>query len=124
VGSTVDARLEFLQSQLHAISLATAQARARGDAVGIANLKALYDKVRADVLALQRESLAAEMPSAFMLKLDALGDQVIQTGVALKDAAVSVVGGVGTTLKYLPIILVLALVVVGLIYAGKIRKEL
>jgi len=124
VGETLDARVDFLQRQLHAISLATQQARARGDAAAVVTLQSLYDKVRADVLALQKEALDADMPSAFMLKLDALGDQVLQAGAALKNAAVSAVGGIGTTLKYLPLILLLALVVVGLIYAGKIRKGL
>jgi hypothetical protein len=124
VGSAIEGRLEFLQSQLHAISLATAQARARGDAAAIATLQTLYNKVRADVFALQKEALAADMPSAFMLKLDAFSDQVLQTGVALKDAAVSVAGGIGATFKYLPLLVLVTLVVVGLIYAGKIRKGL
>jgi len=124
VGSTIEGRLEFLQSQLHAISLATAQARARGDAGAVAALQTLYSKVRADVLQLQKDALDAEMPSAFMLKLSAFSDQVIQTGAALKEAAVSAASGIGATFRYLPLILLLALVVVGLIYAGKIRKEL
>jgi hypothetical protein len=116
--------LEFLQGQLHAISLATAQAKARGDMAAMATLQTLYNKVRADVLALQDEAKAADMPSAFMMKLAGLSDQLLETGAALKDAAVSAVGGIGATLKYLPLILLLGLVVVGLIYAGKIRKGL
>lgn len=124
MGETLDARIAFLQRQLHAISLAVAQARARDDTAALETLRSLWLKVRDDVEKLKAEALAADSPSAFMVQLDGLGDEVLKTGQQFVEAGVSVVGGISTTFKYLPLLLLIALVVVGLIYAGKIRKGL
>lgn len=124
MGDTIQGRLDFLQRQLHAIGLALADARARNDMAAVESLQALFTKVRADVLQLQRDALDADMPSDFMRALAAVGDEVVATGKALGEATTSAITGIGATLKYLPLILLLALVVVGLIYAGKIRKGL
>ncbi len=122
--TTMDARIQALQRQVHAISLAIQQAVARGDTDGIARLRTLYAKVRADVRALQDEAVKAEMPSAFMIQLAGISDELVNTGKVLVKASVAAVQGVGATLRYLPLILLVGLIVVGLIYAGKIRKGL
>lgn len=124
MAETLSARLDFLRRQLHAIALSIQDAKARSDQAAIDTLTTLYKKVQADLVALQREALAADSPSAFMQALDSFGDEVIKTGAQLRDAGANIVGGIGSTLKYLPLILLAALVVVGLIFAGKIRKDL
>lgn len=124
MAQTLDARLEVLRSQLHAISLSIGQAKARKDQAGIDRLQALWNKVNADLTALQRDAKAADSPSAFMQTLSNFSDEAIKTGRALQDAGASALSGIGATLKYLPVILLVALVVVGLVYAGKIRKDL
>lgn len=120
----IDARVNFLQRQLHAITLATQEAKARGDTEAIATLATLYKKVYADVLTLQAEAKTNDSPSALMTTLDALGDEVLKTGAQLRDAGANLVSGAGTVLKYLPLVAILALVVVGLVVAAKIRKDL
>jgi len=124
MGETIDARINFLQRQLHAVTLSIQDAKARGDTDAIGRLATLYQKIRADVLALQAEAKANDDPSAFLKALDALGDEVAKTGQQLRDAGANIVSGIGSTLKYLPIILLVALVVVGLLFAGKIRKDM
>lgn len=122
--TTLDARVAFIQRQLHAVNLSLQQAVGRGDAAGIAALKQLYKKLQADAEALKADAHASDAPSAFMMQLDALSDEFIKTGRAIEAATVATVGGIGATFKYLPIILLVALVVVGLVYAGKLRKDL
>lgn len=124
MAETLQARLDFLQSQLHAISLALQQARGRGDAEAIAALSTLWKKVYGDIKQLQTDAYNADAPSQFMQTLAGIGDEALRVGAAIKDATVSVVGGLGAVGKYLPIILLAALVIVGLVYAGKIRKDL
>ncbi len=124
VETTLDGRLEFLRRQLHAITLATQDAKARNDQTTIDTLTTLYKKVQSDLVALQADALKAESPSAFMLSLSSFSDEMIKTGVQLRDAGANIVGGLGSTLKYLPVILLAALVIVGLVFAGKIRKGL
>lgn len=118
-------RLAFLQRQLHAINQAWAQAKARGDTEEqLATLRRLFVKVSADIEALKGDALKAEAPSAFMQTLAAFSDEATKVGATLGNAAVNTIAGVGALVKYLPIILVVAVVVVGLVVAGKIRKEL
>jgi len=124
MAETIDARINFLQRQLHAISLATQDAKARNDQVAIDALAQLYKKVRADVLALQVEAKAHDAPAAFLVTLDNMGDEVLKVGTQLTEAGANIVSGIGSTLKYLPYILLAALVIVGLVYAGKIRKDI
>jgi len=124
MGETLDARVNFLQRQLHAIVLATQQAQARNDTEALKGLGALYRKVNADIEALKAEAKAADSPSAFMVTLDGLSDEAIKTATVLRDAGVTVVTGAASLVKYLPVILLVALVVVGLVYAGKLRKDL
>lgn len=124
MAETIDARINFLQRQLHAISLATQEAKARNDQVAIDALAQLYSKLRADVLALQVEAKAQDMPPAFLVTLDHMGDEVLKVGTQLTEAGANIVSGFGSLVKYLPVILLVALVLVGLVYAGKIRKDL
>lgn len=124
MGETIDARIAFLQRQLHAISLATQEAKARNDQVAIDTLGQLYNKVRADVLALQVQAKAEDMPPALLVTLDNMTDEAVRVGKQLTEAGANIIGGIGATLKYLPLILLAVLLVVGLVYAGKIRKDL
>lgn len=124
MAETIDARVNFLQRQLHAIGLALEQARGRKDAATIVSLRALFNKLNAEIVALQAEAKAKDMPSSFMLTLDALSDEAIKTGLQFRDAGVTIVSGAASLVKYLPLILAVALIVVGLVYAGKIRKDL
>lgn len=124
MGETIDARIAFLQRQLHAISLAAHQAKAREDTAALANLRELWNKVAADVAALQDEARENDSPAALLVALDNFGDQVIAVGKDIGAAAVDTVQGAAAIIKYLPLILAVTLIVVGLVYAGKIRKDL
>lgn len=127
MGDTLDARIAFLQRQLHAINLAIGQAQSQPEpqrTETIARLKELYASVVSQVAALSKEAHASDAPSALLVTLDNFGDEVAETGKKLAAAAGDVVGGVAALVKYLPVILLVALVVVGLVYAGKIRKDL
>lgn len=124
MGETLDARIAFLQRQLHAISLSIEQAKGRNDTAAVAALVPLYNKVAADIEQLKQDAYDQEAPSQFMQTLAGLSDEVIKTAKQFRDAGVSVVAGAGTVIKWLPVVLVVALIVVGLVYAGKIRKDL
>lgn len=117
---TAQAKLDFLQRQLFAINQATAAAIARGDTTAVEVLRSNFRSVAAQVAALKAEALAADMPSDFMLTLDRFGDEVVHVGKQLGEAA----GNALDVLKYLPYIAVGLVVIVGLIYAGKIGKDL
>lgn len=120
MGESLETRLAFLQRQLHAINLAVAQAAARGDQTAIDNLRVYYRRIAADVEALKREAYEKDMPSDFMLGLAGVGDQVTAVGRSIGAGIVTT----GKLLKYLPIVAFGLLIVVGLIYAGKIGKDL
>lgn len=124
MGETIESRIAFLQSQVHAISLAVEQAKGRGDTATIDNLRALQRKIMQDIIALQQQARDADMPSNLLLTLDRLSDEAIAVGKQIQEATVDTVKGAATLVKALPIILLVAVIVVGLIYAGKIRKEL
>lgn len=124
MGETLDARIAFLQRQLHAISLSIQDAKARGDTQALQALGALWRKVNADIEQLKRDAYDQEAPGAFMQALSGISDEALKVAGQLKDAGITVVTGAASLVKWLPLILLGALVVVGLIYAGKIRKGL
>lgn len=120
MAETLETRLAFLQRQLHAINLAIVQAKGRDDQVAIERLRELYQKVAADVEDLKREAFAKDMPSDFLLTLSRVSDQVVAVGASIGQAVVTSV----KLVKYLPWIALGLVIVVGLIYAGKIGKDL
>lgn len=127
MGDTLDARIVFLQRQLHAVNLGIGQAQAQPEpqrTETVTRLRALYVSIVAQVAELSKEAHAQDAPSALLVSLDHFGDEVVTTGKQLAAAAGDVVGGVAALVKYLPLILLAALVIVGLVYAGKIRKDL
>lgn len=124
MGETIDARIAFLQRQLHAITLATQQAQARDDTVAVATLRELFAKLAKEVETLKIEAHANDAPSALLVTLDNFGDEVAATGKSLGLAVVNVAAGAAAFIRYLPAIVLVGLLVVGLIYAGKLRKEL
>src|SRR6266566_2363133 len=110
MGDTLSARLEFLQRQLHAIGLAIDQARARGDVAGLKRLHDTFHEVLTQVLALQEEVKASEMPSQFLMQLDNLSDETIATGKKLEAAAVQTAQGAASLVRWLPVVLLVAIV--------------
>lgn len=122
--STIDARLEFLRSQMHALSIAIDQAKARNDQVAIDAMRGTYRKLASELMALQADALAAEMPSAFMRTLSDFSDQAIAVGQKVGVVTLEAAKGVATLVKALPWVIAVALIVVGLVYAGKIRHGL
>jgi regulator of sirC expression with transglutaminase-like and TPR domain len=120
MAETLETRLAFLQRQLHAINLAIQQAKGRDDQVAIERLRELYVRVATDVEQLKREALDKDMPSDFMLTLSRVSDQVVAVGSSIGQAVVTT----AKLVKYLPWIALGLVVVVGLIYAGKIGKDL
>ena len=121
MGDTLSARLEFLQRQLHAIGLAIDQARARDDVAGLKRLHDTFHEVLTQVLALQEEVKASEMPSQFLMQLDNLSDEAIATGKKLEAAAVQTAQGAASLVRWLPVVLLVAIVVVGIYYVRKVR---
>jgi len=124
MAETLQARLDFLQRQLHAISLSLEQARGRGDTEAIQALATLWRKVYADIKQLQEDAYKDDAPSQFMQTLAGISDEALKVAGQIKDAGVTVVTGAANIVKWLPVILVVALVAVALVYAGKIRKDL
>jgi hypothetical protein len=121
VRSTIQGRLDFLQRQLFAINQAWAAAKARGDnQEALDGLRRTYDSVLRQINALKGEALDADMPSGFMLTLAKIGDEAIAVGETIGAVA----GTALNVLKYLPWIALGLIIVVGLIYAGKLGKEL
>lgn len=123
IENTLDARVAFLQGQVHAINLAIQQAKARGDQAAIDNLRTLWRKIMQQIIDLQGEAYKDEMPSQFMLTLDSLSDEAISVGKQIGESAVDITKGAATLVKALPIILLVALVLVGLVWAGKFAKD-
>lgn len=122
--STIDARLEFLRSQMHALSIAIDQAKARSDQIAIDAMRATYRKLASELVALQADALAADMPSAFMRTLSDFSDQAITIGQKIGVVTLDTAKGVASLVKALPWVIAVALIVVGLVYAGKIRNAL
>jgi len=124
MAETLDARINFLQRQLHAISLSIADAKARDDQVAMDTLRTLWRKVWSQLIDLEQDAYTQEAPSDFMRTLDALSDEAVTVGKQIGMSAIEVSKGAATLVKALPIILLVALVLVGLVYAGKIGKDL
>ena len=124
MGETLAARIPFLQRHLHAINLAVAQAKARGDEATVATLREQYRALAAQVEELKREAYAADSPSDLLVALDRFSDETIAVGKEIGASAVNVVSGVSALVKYLPVILLVGLLVVGVFYAAKLRKDL
>lgn len=122
--STIQARLDFLQSQMHALNLAIDQAHARGDQDAIDRMRVTYRKLALEVSQLQEDARVAEMPSAFMLALSDFSDEAIIVGKKVGDVTLQTAQGVASLVKALPWVIAVALIVVGLVYAGKIRHGL
>lgn len=122
--STIDARLEFLRRQMHALSVAIDQAKARNDLVAVDAMRATYRKLAAELTQLQADAKAADMPSGFMLALSDFSDQAVAVGQKLGDVTLQTAQGVASLVKALPWVIAVALIVVGLVYAGKIRHGL
>jgi hypothetical protein len=117
-------RLTFLARQLHAIAQGIGDAKARNDLVALAGLTQLYVKVRADFVDLTGEAKRIDSPGALMTALANFSGEVDKVGAALGAGTVAVFSGLGTLARWLPWILAGAVVIVGLVYAGKIGKEL
>jgi hypothetical protein len=104
---TVEERLDFLNQQLRYIATSATQAKARGDDATLARLLSLYNRARADAITLRAQANAADEPSSFLLALDRFSDSAVRVG---SDAF----GLVKSTLGWIPLVLVAALVVVGI----------
>jgi hypothetical protein len=113
--------LAFLQSQLHAINLALAQARARGDETAIVTLRALYDKLTVQAEQLKVFAREQDAPSDFLLALSRFSDETVATAQAFKAAAVGVASGFGTLSRLGPWIL-FGVVVILVLYYGRAYK--
>lgn len=124
MGETLDARIAFLQRQLHAINLAVQQAKARGDEATVATLREEYRRLAAQVEVLKREAYEADSPSDLLVALDRFSDETIAVGKEIGATVGNVAAGVTNLVKYLPAILLVGLLVVGLFYAAKLRKDL
>lgn len=124
MGETLDARIAFLQRQLHAINLAVQQARARGDEATVTVLREQYRELAAQVEALKAEAYAHDSPSDLLVALDRFSDETIAVGKEIGAGVGNVVSGVTSLVKYLPAIILVALLAVGLFYAAKLRKDL
>lgn len=124
MAETIEARVAFLQNQVHAINLAVQQAKGRGDQAAIASLGVVLKKVQQQLADLKEEALGKDMPSQFMLTLSGISDEVTHVAQEITHAGVEAVKGAAGIVKALPIILAVALIVVGLVYAGKLRKDL
>lgn len=124
MAETIEGRIAFLQSQVHAISLALQQAIGRDDKVAVDNLRVTQRKLMQQIIDLQGEAYQKDMPSNLMRTLDSLSDSAIEVGRQIQQASIDTVKGAATLVKALPIILLAALVIVGLVYAGKIRSGL
>lgn len=122
--TTIEGRLEFLRSQMHALNIAIDQARARKDQNAIDRMKLTYRKLANELVQLQSEAVAKEMPSAFMLTLSDFSDEAIIVGKKVGDVSLEVGKGLASLVKALPWVIAVALIIVGLVYAGKIRHGL
>lgn len=109
---------------MHALNIAIDQARSRGDQDGIDRMRLTYRKLANELVQLQSEALSEEMPGAFMRALSDFSDEAITVGKKVGDITLQTAKGVATLVKALPWVIAVALIVVGLVYAGKIRHGL
>lgn len=122
-------KLDFLNQQIQAISVAATQAQARGDAADLQSLITLLRQAASDAAQLRGEVNAAEAPSSFMLALDQFSDSAISVASKLGNAAVNAVtdtlGAASTTAKTIPLLLVGIVVVLGIgLYKGSLSARI
>lgn len=116
--------LAYLQGQLKTMQLALQQVKQYGEQPGrwtIADIQTRYRALTGQITQLRQEISGREMPSSFMLGLSNFSDAVLKFGSDVAKTAQTVVvaagsaaGGIGSTVKFLPFILIGALVVLGI----------
>lgn len=116
--------LAYLQGQLSSMKAALQRVQQYGEQPGqwtIADIQTRYRTLLGRINTLRQEISGREMPSSFMLALSNFSDaalkfggDVAKTAQTIVTAAGSVASGLGTTGKFLPLILIGALVVVGI----------
>ena len=115
------ARLTFLQQQLHAIALAIGQARARADSVDLGNLQKLFADVKAQADTLVAQLYHQEMPSATEQAIARVSDAIQADASAALGAAGKAVSLVGSNILW-PLAIV-AGVVGAIIYLPRPRRQ-
>lgn len=119
-----DEDLAYLQGQLNTMKLALQRVQQYGEQPGqwtLEDIKTRYRALLGQLDSLRREVSGREMPSQFMLALSnfsdgvtKFGEQVAKTAATVVASAGSVASGLGTTAKFLPLVLIGALVVLGI----------
>lgn len=121
-------KLDFLNQQIQAISVAASQAKARGDTADLQSLITLLRQASADAAQLRGEANQASAPSDFMVALDHFSDSAISVAKSIGGPAVNavsdVLGAAGATAKVIPLVLIGLVVVLGIgFYKGSISAK-
>lgn len=117
--------LAYLQGQLNTLKSALVTIQRQGGPLPgqwtLEDIRTRYATVLSQLNQLRQDVSGREMPSAFMLGLSSFSDSAIKFGEAVAKTASSVVtaagsvaGGLGTTAKLLPFILIGAVIVLGI----------
>lgn len=117
VAQNLEADLAFLQTRLNTLKTAMQRIKTYGQQPGqwsLEDLQTAYRTVSGQLAAIRQQYNRADLPPELLVRLDKVGDDVINAGRDLAAMTGKVVGGVATTAQMLPLLLVGVLIVAGI----------
>lgn len=122
--TSLSAQLAQLQAQIGDLTRSMIAAKSAGNDAALDQFRAQYRVLSAQLAALRTQANQADMPSDFMRRLDAFSDSVIDQGKKLGAAVDNTLTGASLLVKWLPWIVVGALVILGVaLYKGNLKVK-
>jgi TolA-binding protein len=121
MASSYQTQLDQLQAQLDDLATSMRLAYKVGNTQALNLFRAQFKQLSVQAAALRQQLNAADQPPALLQQLDAFSDKAITLANEVGADASDLAKGVTTTVKWLPVLVVLALVVLGV---GLYRQSL
>lgn len=123
--SQVAARLQQLQAQMGDLVRSMTLAQQAGNQAALDQFKPQFLELSHQLAALRVQANQADTPSSTMLALDSFSSAVIEAGKRLGADVDRTLTGASLLVKWLPVIVILAVVVIGIgLYKGSLRASL
>jgi hypothetical protein len=117
----VAGKMDLLTRAIRNLTDSMTLAKQAGNQAAVDGLRTQFLNVSALLKGLRVQASAADMPSDFMRSLDAFADQTVATGKSLFGVVADVGAGLGATAKTLPLLLIAALAVLGIVGVGYVK---
>lgn len=112
-------QLDLLTARLRDLATSMRLALKSGQTEALNIFRAQYKALAQQAATLRQQLNAGDAPSALLVQMDALADRIIATGKDLGTDVSDTLKGAATTIKLLPVLVVLALIAVGIgLYRG------